>query len=300
MTNAATTSTFTFQVVKCRGSVSNLYLNKSVLLPNTSEKGVTFVEKHKGMEKQEIWRPIEGFERYEVSNLGRVKRHAFSYLSGRWKVKHVNYEPERICNIRNYDGRAIICMDMKNRFVDVLVAKAFLGYGSGGYKKIVHKNGDLMDCRAENLQIGEDIKAINDTSWTLERDELQKIYEVKRDGTVIRRRDGYVYSPCLNHKGYLGFRLTVPWSKHSDGRKCYRIHRLVAMMYLPDYSPDMQVNHKNGIKTDNRVENLEMVCNSENAAHAWRNLDKAERSRRMRTTRRMNHQKEATLDLFEE
>jgi len=43
-----------------------------------------------------------------------------------------------------------------------------------------------------------------------------------------------------------------------------------------------------------------MVCNSENAAHAWRNLDKDERSKRMRTTRRRNHPKEATLELFEE
>lgn len=256
-------------------------------MSNTSDSFCTFEENLRGMEQNEIWRGVEGHERYEVSNLGRLKRLPFSFLSGRWKEKHVQYNPECICNVRNYNGRAIVSLDMKNLFLDVLVAKAFMGYGKGGYKKIVHKNGDPLDCRVENLQIGETHAVCDDTNWRWERDELLKIYDIRRDGTVIRRKDGYVYHPCPNHKGYLGFRLSVPWSKHADGRKCYRIHRLVAMVYLHDYSPDMQVNHKNGIKTDNRVENLEMVSNSENASHAWRNLDKETRSKRMKSTRRI-------------
>ena len=250
------------------------------------------------MEQNEIWKGIEGFERYEVSSLGRVKRHAFSYKSGRWAVKHTAYKPECICNVRNYNGRAVVTLNMKNLWVDILVAKAFLDYGNGGYKKIVHKNGNPLDNRVENLQIGEPIEVCDDTDWKWERDELLKIYDISSDGTVTRRRDGYVYSPCLNHKGYLGFRITVPWSDALDGRKCYRIHRLVAMVYLPNYSPNLQVNHKNGIKTDNRAENLEMVTNSENAAHAWRNLDKPLRSQRMRTTMRKHKAEQCYGPLF--
>ena len=295
-----TTNASTSQVVKDRDSVSNSYLKKSVWISNTPENSVTFAKKHESMEQKEIWKPIEGHERYDVSNLGRVKRHAFSYQSGRWAKKFTRQMPECICKKHNVKCRAIVYLDMKYYKVDELVARAFLNYGSGGYKKIVHKNGDPMDCRVDNLQIGADINVTNDNCWMLERDGLQKLYEVKRDGTVIRRRDGFVYSPCLNHKGYLKLRLSVPWSNHSDGRKPYTIHRLVAMMYLPYYSPNMQVNHKNGIKTDNRVENLEMVYNSENAAHAWRNLDKDARSRRMRTTRRSNKLKAVSneLELF--
>lgn len=273
---------------KCENiKICNLYLNKCVCLPNTSKSFSTFEEKSNGMEQKEIWKSVDGHERYKVSNYGRLKRLEFSFLSGRWRKKHVQYEPECICNVRNCNGRAIVTMDTKNMFLDVLVAKAFMGYEKG-YKKIVHKNGDPMDCRIENLQIGDTYKASNETNWKWERKELLKIYDIERDGTVTRRRDGYVYAPCLNLKGYLGFRITVPWSGAVDGRKNYRIHRLVAMVYLPDYSPDLQVNHKNGIKTDNRVENLEMVTNSENAAHAWRNLDKEARSMRMKTTRRSN------------
>lgn len=60
-----------------------------------------------------------------------------------------------------------------------------------------------------------------------------------------------------------------------------RFHRLVAMFHLDDYSENLQVNHKNGIKTDNRVINLEMVTNSQNALHAWRILDSSKRREKL-------------------
>lgn len=111
-----------------------------------------------------------------------------------------------------------------------------------------------------------------------EKEYLSKIYNISRDGRIIRISDNHEYPPYKDNKGYLRVRLLSPkFSKHKDKRKTYKVHRLVALFYLDNYSEKIQVNHKNGIKTDNRVENLEMVTNKENVAHAWATLDNANR-----------------------
>lgn len=66
---------------------------------------------------------------------------------------------------------------------------------------------------------------------------------------------------------------TVSLSKHCD-RKTVAIHRLVALHFLPNPRGCNEVNHKNGIKHDNRVENLEWVSQHENMAHAKKVLGK--------------------------
>lgn len=76
-----------------------------------------------------------------------------------------------------------------------------------------------------------------------------------------RTHCGKIKSVNQNRNGYL--------QVHLLHQKLVSVHRLVAESFIPNPRCLKDVNHKNGIKTDNRVENLEWVSRSENIQHAY-------------------------------
>ena len=69
---------------------------------------------------------------------------------------------------------------------------------------------------------------------------------------------------------------TTGYSKVRLHGKTARVHRLVAEAFLPqDFLTGKEVNHKNGIRTDNRVENLEWCTRGENIKHSYDELHRA-------------------------
>lgn len=87
-------------------------------------------------------------------------------------------------------------------------------------------------------------------------------YEITRDGKVFNKKWGRYVKPQPNGTGYLRV--------HIAG-KMYFVHRLVAMKYIPNPDNLPQVNHKDGNKHNNCVENLEWISNRDNSLHALNN-----------------------------
>lgn len=100
---------------------------------------------------------------------------------------------------------------------------------------------------------------------------LDKVETVKnRHGTVTKRlKKGRILSvkKSLNNSGYIFRKLISKGPTESD-------HRLIAMAFHGVPKVKMIINHKNGIKTDNRPENLEWTTYKKNALHSRLHLGK--------------------------
>ncbi len=92
-------------------------------------------------------------------------------------------------------------------------------------------------------------------------------YEVSNTGVVKRlahKNGKHSFEKIINQhvsNGYMSVNILY--------RK-YSVHRLVAMAFISNPEKKPQINHKNGIKVDNSVKNLEWCTVKENSDHAWK------------------------------
>lgn len=93
----------------------------------------------------------------------------------------------------------------------------------------------------------------------------EKRYLISNYGR-IKKINGTVVIPSILRDGYMGVNLT----KANARRKKWRLHRLVALSFIPNPTFKKYVNHKDGDKLNNLVSNLEWCTAKENDMHARR------------------------------
>lgn len=98
-------------------------------------------------------------------------------------------------------------------------------------------------------------------------DDLPYVYQVSNKGRIYNKTRRVFLRTYEKETGYLQVQL-------ARNHYC-NVHRLVAHEFIPNTENKPIVNHINGIKSDNRVENLEWVTGSENAEHYQKTIKKS-------------------------
>ena len=115
--------------------------------------------------------------------------------------------------------------------------------------------------------LNDEVEIINNEKWKTIVDFPN--YEISTNGEVRTKeyydsrnhlRKSKLLEKQVNNVGYEYVILSNDTEKH----KTLTVHRLVAKTFFDDYCDNLEVNHINGIKTDNRIENLEMTTHCEN------------------------------------
>ena len=95
---------------------------------------------------------------------------------------------------------------------------------------------------------------------------VDRYVKYPKGGQMLRK--GKPMRQNKNKYGYVDVRLGK-----LGVEKAHLIHRLVASTFLDNPESKPEVNHKNGIKSDNRLENIEWATKSENRLHAYKELN---------------------------
>lgn len=198
---------------------------------------------------KEIWVKCCLSDDYEVSNLGNVK----SLHSG---------ELLKPCIVqKTYQVSLKIDKKSKHCKVHRLMLLSFDPEFDNGV--VTFKNENTLDVRLENLEYSKK-ELIEGEIW--KPCLISPNYEISNIGRIKNLKSQRILKPNID-KGY--YIIDIVTQTKGNISKTITVHRLVMQAFKQDsYFDGAHINHINGIKTDNRPENLEWCTIQENNKHA--------------------------------
>lgn len=221
-----------------------------------------------------IWRDVPDYSTYEVSDEGDVRNKKtgklLAHASGKPSSVHtptVSLVHSKTKNVSVYEVRFV-------------VACAFLGADihARPKPKFAHRDNDASNCRVSNLEIlsaasldGEIWKPIEGFETAYHISNLGRVKRVAHVDVYTRKDSNkkvnrYVADKIIKtRESEEYYEINLRYQNKSEFR---RVHRMVATAFLPNPDNLPEVNHINGNKHDNRVENLEWCTSRENVQHS--------------------------------
>jgi len=94
------------------------------------------------------------------------------------------------------------------------------------------------------------------------------LFKVSSLGNIVKLKDNnidYYITKRISKHGYC-----IATFNFNNKTKQVLVHRIIAIAFVPNPENKPEVNHKNSIRDDNRIENLEWVTHKENCIHSYK------------------------------